>query len=131
MAHLFTREEAESTLPQIVSLLWKLKGLKPDHDKAEGRLAGLQQKSQTNGHAIDVDTARASMERQRIAIEMQGIIDRINEMGAEVKDIEIGLIDFRSRIGGREVYLCWKLGEERIGWWHDLDSGYASRRRLD
>jgi len=131
MARLFTREEAENALPQIVTLLWKLKSLKPNHDEAEGRLTGLQQKSQTNGHAIDVDTARASTDRQRIAVEIQGIIDRISEMGAEVKDIEIGLIDFRSLIDGREVYLCWKLGEERIEWWHDLDSGYESRRRLD
>jgi hypothetical protein len=52
-------------------------------------------------------------------------------MGIEVKDIDMGLVDFRSNMDGREVYLCWKLGEEHISFWHELHTGYASRQPLD
>jgi len=51
-------------------------------------------------------------------------------MGVEVKDPSTGLIDFRSLRGDEEVYLCWRLGEGRIAWWHDLDSGFQGRRPL-
>ncbi len=131
MPRVFTREEAEGTLPEIVSLLWKLRSLKPRYDEAAGGLAAAGKGSQANGHAVDIDIARASAEQQRVAAEMQALVSRINEMGAEVKDIDAGLIDFRAIVAGREVYLCWKMGEERIEWWHDLDSGFASRQRLD
>ena len=52
-------------------------------------------------------------------------------MACELKDIEQGLIDFRTEREGREVYLCWKLGEPDIRWWHELDAGFAGRRPLE
>jgi len=51
-------------------------------------------------------------------------------MECELTDIDQGLIDFRAEMDGREVYLCWKLGEERIDWWHELDAGFAGRQPL-
>jgi hypothetical protein len=52
-------------------------------------------------------------------------------MGIELKDPEQGLIDFRSIREGREVYLCWKLGEERVSHWHEIDAGFAGRQALE
>jgi hypothetical protein len=49
----------------------------------------------------------------------------------ELKDVEQGLLDFPHEREGRVVYLCWRLGEEGIGWWHDLDVGFAGRQPLD
>ncbi|MGH7488523.1 MAG: DUF2203 domain-containing protein [bacterium] len=51
-------------------------------------------------------------------------------MGCELKGVDEGLIDFPSEREGQTVYLCWKLGEERIEWWHELDTGFAGRQRL-
>jgi hypothetical protein len=64
-------------------------------------------------------------------MEINALIERVKAMGAEVKDLDLGLIDFRAQKDGRVVYLCWKLGEERVEWWHELNTGYASRERLD
>ena len=61
---------------------------------------------------------------------LQGFVSELEELGIELKDPVVGLVDFRTRIGGREAYLCWKLGEAEIAWWHDLDSGYKGRQSL-
>ncbi len=128
---LFSRDEAESTLPEIAPLLWKARDLKKQHDESQAKLIALQNQAKGNGHGIDADLARARSGVEQTGIEINEIIQRINKMGIEVKDVEMGLVDFRSNINGREAYLCWKLGEEHIAWWHDLDTGYASRQPLD
>jgi hypothetical protein len=58
------------------------------------------------------------------------LINELNGFGCELKDPTIGLIDFLSLRSGREVYLCWHLGEERINFWHYLDAGFAGRQPL-
>jgi len=58
-------------------------------------------------------------------------VDQIQKMGIVVKDLEKGLCDFPFMLDGRMVYLCWKLGEAEVGWWHETDSGYSSRKPLD
>ncbi len=58
------------------------------------------------------------------------LLRHILATGAEVKDINTGLVDFRSLREGREVYLCWKAGEDRIRYWHDLDAGFAGRQEI-
>jgi len=76
-------------------------------------------------------------EAQRIRLRMQGIVDqmaaavaRIDALGITLRDIERGLIDFPALASGRQVWLCWELGEERVGFWHELDTGFGSRRPL-
>lgn len=67
-----------------------------------------------------------------VAREIRALLEELTTLGVEVKDPDHGLIDFRTMRDGREVYLCWKLGEgARIMFWHDLESGYAGRRSLD
>jgi hypothetical protein len=56
---------------------------------------------------------------------------QVTELGGEVKDLEIGLVDFPGRRGEEEILLCWKLGEKGIGFWHTAESGYAGRRPID
>jgi len=57
-------------------------------------------------------------------------IERLAELGILLRDPEIGLVDFPGELEGRPVYLCWKLGEDRVAHWHDLESGFAGRRPL-
>jgi len=68
---------------------------------------------------------------------MQGVIDqmqagvaRIDELGITLRDIETGLIDFPALVTGRQVWLCWRLGEDDVAWWHELTTGVAGRRSL-
>jgi hypothetical protein len=61
---------------------------------------------------------------------LEDFVDELSEIGCELKDYQMGLIDFVGRHEGRDVYLCWKLGEERITHWHELDSGFAGRQSV-
>jgi hypothetical protein len=68
---------------------------------------------------------------------MQGVVDQmaaavahIDAMGITLRDIERGLIDFPALVGGRQVWLCWELGESGISHWHELDDGFGGRRPL-
>ncbi len=61
---------------------------------------------------------------------IQSAVDELESLGCELKDVQRGLVDFRSIRDGEEVYLCWKQGEDRITHWHSLDSGFAGRQPL-
>lgn len=63
-------------------------------------------------------------------LEARQALGEIQTLGVQVKDIRVGLVDFPARIGGREVLLCWKLGEESVAWYHDPESGFAGRRPI-
>jgi hypothetical protein len=76
-------------------------------------------------------------ESRRIRLRMQGVIDqmtaavaRIDALGITLRDIERGLIDFPALVSGRQVWLCWQLGETTVDWWHELESGFGGRRPL-
>ena len=61
---------------------------------------------------------------------IQKLLDRVEEIGAFVKDLDRGLVDFPHLRDSQEVFLCWMVGEKKIGYWHDLDSGFAGRQPL-
>jgi hypothetical protein len=72
-----------------------------------------------------------------IRLRMQGVIDQmqaevvqLDDWGITLRDIEAGLIDFPALAAGRQVWLCWRLGEDGIDWWHELDDGFGGRRPL-
>lgn len=79
----------------------------------------------------------AGAEAERIRLRVQGVVDqmqasvaRIDEMGITLRDIDSGLIDFPALVMGRQVWLCWRLGEGDVDWWHELEVGFAGRRPL-
>jgi hypothetical protein len=79
----------------------------------------------------------AAEERRRLRLRMQGVIDqmqagvaRIDELGVTLREIETGLIDFPALVTGRQVWLCWRLGEGDVDWWHELDEGFGGRQPL-
>jgi hypothetical protein len=63
--------------------------------------------------------------------DINGSLHAIQEMGVVIKDVEIGLCDFPFMYKEKLVFLCWKSGEDTVGWWHDIDSGYANRQPID
>lgn len=127
----FTRAEAEELLPVVAPLLAELRGCRSELAALEERLASLRAKAMGNGHAHaeDGDDPRATA--QRLERQITEAIAQINALGIEVKDLEMGLIDFPSLRDGRIVYLCWRLGESHIAWWHEVDAGFAGRAPLE
>lgn len=69
--------------------------------------------------------------RDTNAAALKDSFERLEEMGVLIKDLDIGLIDFLTRYHGREVCLCWKLGEDRIRFWHGMEEGFRGRKEID
>lgn len=100
-------------------------------DARRDELQRAVQPSSGNGHVKDEDSLAARRrEAEAMVDELNDGLARINARGVEVKSVDEGLLDFPSEREGRTVYLCWRLGEDRIGWWHELDTGFASRQPL-
>ncbi len=131
MPRRFSREEADALLPEIAPRLLQLRDLKRQNDETRSAVNDLQSTLKANGHSLDIEMSRLSRALQSSAAEINALIERITSLGVEVKDLELGLVDFRGERDGREIYLCWKLGEERVAFWHELNAGYASRQPLD
>lgn len=83
-------------------------------------------------HAGDSDHVDQTR-RQYITLSdrLSELREELEEIGCELKDFEIGLVDFLAHRDGREVYLCWKLGEEQVSHWHEINSGYGGRKHVD
>ena len=125
---LFTLEEAEALLPVLIPILTELREQKAALDEVRLALGRLTPAMRGNGHGAE---AIALERRVRdLAIRLAAGVRRIAGQGVDVKDLDHGLIDFPSLREGRIVYLCWRLGEDRIAYWHELDAGFAGRRPL-
>jgi len=129
-ARRFALDEAEALLPYLTGMLSKMQDLKLEHDRIQRRIAKLELKTRSNGHEIAPDIREARESLQSAARELNALVEQVHSLGCEIKGIDEGLIDFRTEMAGREVYLCWKLGEERIEWWHELETGFGGRQHL-
>ncbi len=130
MAHYFTREEAEALLPQISVVLLKIQERRKVMQQSEEELGTLHALSMGNGYHLHERIAKLQKELAGQIQDLQELINELNDFGCELKDPNTGLIDFLSLRDGREIYLCWYLGEERINYWHYLDAGFAGRQPL-
>jgi len=101
------------------------------HFTPEEANAELEQRIRGNGGGIPPATlADTAAEVDRIARSLAQTVDEINTHGAEVKDLDEGLIDFPALRHGETVLLCWKLGEDEIRYWHYVEDGFAGRQEL-
>ena len=128
MARQFTVAEANELLPAIIPLLEDLRDLAARLTKIRDELATVTPAGRRNGQATRV--LQLETEAAAAAPRAEALLRQLYAMGVEVKDPSTGLIDFRSLRGGKEIYLCWRLGEGQIAWWHDLESGFQGRRPL-
>jgi hypothetical protein len=76
------------------------------------------------------EAARLQQQIQESARTIDDYVRELTNLGIEMKGLDVGLVDFPGEIGGRRVYLCWRLGEPAVTHWHELDAGFAGRRRL-
>lgn len=126
----FTLNEAESLIPRLTTLILQMQEQKQQHDRFQEKVGEFEQKMGSNGHLLEAELNRARQEMAKVAAQVNSLIEKVEAMGCELKDIDEGLVDFRTIMAGHEVYLCWKLGEPGIACWHDLDAGFAGRQPL-
>jgi hypothetical protein len=127
MSHLFkkhyTPEEARALLPQVREWFAQLHVLRKEVEKQEKALFKLVEPGRDLGGPV-VNKWVRNLAR------LKAVLLQFYRREIQVKDLDRGLIDFPSILEGREVFLCWEDGEEDIGFWHELDSGYAGREPL-
>ena len=127
----FTPEEANAELEHVRPLVEQLVAERKEHSLALERQEELEGKIRGNGGGIPpAQLAEATAEVDAVARRLAKLVDEIAGHGAEVKDLDTGLIDFPALRNGETVLLCWRLGEDEIGWYHGLDDGFAGRRPL-
>jgi hypothetical protein len=127
----FTPEEANAALTQVRPLVERMVGHRAAHIEALERQEELEGRIRGNGGGIPpAQLAETAAEVERHARELAHAVDDIVELGVEVKDLDEGLVDFPALRGGETVLLCWRLGEDEIGYWHTAQEGYAGRRPL-
>lgn len=123
---LFTVEEANLRLPLVSAIVKDIVTLFADlHDRRE-RLTDLRNRSEQSEYRDEVDAMESELETDIEGLD--AYVAELAELGVELKDPVIGLVDFRTLVDDREAYLCWKLDEEEILWWHELDTGASGRR---
>jgi len=128
---LFTVREANATLPLVRAITRDLVNVSRELLDRRERLSGLLAgRRLSSGNPYDDELAQIEEELERDAARIQEFIDELQQLGVEPKSAVEGLVDFPATLDGRVVYLCWKLGEEEVGHWHEVDSGYASRKPI-
>jgi hypothetical protein len=130
---LFSLREAERLRVQLEPILIEAiesRRKLGDLDEKLGKLAERIQRS--GGLMVSYeDAAKLRIERNSVEESIREALEKIHSTGCIVKDLEVGLLDFPARIGGEDVYLCWKLGEDRIRFYHRQDEGFAGRKPID
>ena len=129
----FNLEEAHSLLPVLESLLRSAINGKKVMEEVEAEMQALTHRIFLNGgtHVDVVATARRKAERAKAEQRAKDALAEIDSIGVQVKDIDIGLLDFPCEVEGRIVLLCWKMGEPSITHWHGTEEGFAGRKPID
>ena len=127
----FTVEEANEALAEVRPLTEELVSHRRALVELQERQAALTTRISGNGGNVEPSELQEVQERLDEAVAVIArCVARIHELGAQVKDLDEGLVDFPALRGGEEVLLCWRLGEDGIEFWHGLDEGFSGRRPL-
>lgn len=129
----FTLDEAKMMLPILESLLRQAITGKKLIEEVEAELQETAHRIFLNGGTLlnVVHVARRKAERERASRRIQDTIAEIDATGVQVKDLDIGLLDFPCQVEGEIILLCWKLGEPTITHWHNTTEGFAGRKPID
>ncbi|HTI51375.1 MAG TPA: DUF2203 domain-containing protein [Planctomycetaceae bacterium] len=130
----FTIDEANHALPLVRAIVADIVRQYRDITERKERLAQIQKsrgpKGRAAGDLYSEEVAQVEEDLEKEVAVLQEYIEELEKLGVEIKDLSRGLVDFRSMLDGREVYLCWLLGEEEVTHWHELDAGFAGRQSL-
>ena len=129
----FTLEEANDLVQQLSVLMDGVRDCRRRIAAKEAELSGMRSQGRGgngNYQAREREIRSAREEINELVGELQKRVSEVHDLGCEVKDMEMGLVDFLAIRDGDEVYLCWRLGEERIGFWHTTEGGFGARQPL-
>jgi hypothetical protein len=129
---LFTPAEANSALGEVraaAERLVELRARMRELVQAQGTLVTAIGGNGGGYAASDLNAAQAELEH--LGEHVAGCVSELEALGVVVKDLDLGLLDFPAVHEGREVELCWHVGEPEVAYWHDLDAGYAGRKPID
>jgi hypothetical protein len=154
MTRFYDLDEANATIPEVRTILESLRDQRTElirlRDEVlaqgaeearsdapaeanagrRGRGPGDVPTDDANANPIDTDIRVLRLRMQGVIDRMQAGVVRIDELGITLREIESGLIDFPALANGRQIWLCWRLGEGDVGWWHELNDGFGGRRAL-
>jgi hypothetical protein len=121
-----SRPKRRFTLAQANSALPLVRRIVGDIVKTHGLVLRLQAEIERAANAREQASVQTQLDQS--VGRLEDYVEELTEVGCELKDYQVGLIDFVGRHQSRDVYLCWKLGEEQIGYWHEMNAGYAGRQ---
>lgn len=133
---------ANSRLPELRQTLLSLRALKSEVAALRDRIVELNAPQAVARAVASAPAApardEADAETQRLRMRMQGLVDQMIATVAQIdgwhiqlREIESGLVDFPALVAGRPVWLCWRLGEDEVAWWHEVSDGFDGRRRME
>lgn len=133
MSRFFTLEQAERLLPDVDKALRDLLEAKAEHEEAQNHLRELSRQIMMMGgtQVNPQNVMERNQRKERSAQQLKEAFEKIQEIGCQIKDIDIGLVDFPTLYHGDEVCLCWKLGEPKIRFWHGMTEGFRGRKAID
>ena len=127
----FTPEEANEALARVRPLVERMVEARRVLLEVQRRQAELVARVASNGGGLSPpDVSAVAAEVQQTSAELVAVVEELQELGVQVKDLDRGLVDFPCLHGGREVLLCWQLGENEVAYWHGSDEGFAGRKPL-
>jgi hypothetical protein len=120
------RRELEPVLIEAMEKRGKVADLEEQLSAVANRILMM------GGITVDYESlARVRSEHNRLVSQIKDALDRIQATGCVVKDLDVGLLDFPAILKNEEVYLCWRVGEDRIRFYHRQDEGFAGRKPID
>lgn len=127
-ARLFTIEQANRMLPLVRRIV---EDIVQDYARWREQVGVLEVVAAgRRGDSPPDEAEKVERDTQRLAGDIERYVGELRELGVDFKGFDEGLVDFPAEMDGRRVYLCWKLGEESVEHWHDVDAGFAGRRKL-
>jgi len=128
----FTPEAANELLPEVRELVERMvEHRRRLRDAQERREHALGRIARNGGDYTPSELAELAEEVEAEATEIARAVRGLTELGVQVKDLDLGLVDFPAvRAGGQPVLLCWRLGEDEVSWWHTEEDGFGGRRPL-
>ena len=128
---MFTIAECNELIPVLTQLLTELQKKRDEVNELEAQVDAMELVCDSENPRSVEALDRLIESHQGLVAEFYTLVDHIHEHGCFLKDVDLGLIDFYGVIDQRMVCLCWRLGENEVGFWHEVDEGYAGRQPLD
>jgi hypothetical protein len=127
MSKVFTVEQANRMLPLVRRIA---QDIVDQYGRWREMVTACELAAAATRTALPGEAERLQREAQALASEIEEYIAELHELGVEAKGLDTGLVDFPGEIDGRRVYLCWRVGEPSVQYWHDVDAGFSGRRPL-